>query len=245
MGDQQINQIIFDLSRGIDKDTVARKYGYSQFLNLNTVMNRKGYSWDSKKQNFTKHSTIIQKSNIINTCSRGKVNQVIRALEKDKDARSIARELGFKSHREMANYMAEKGYHWDHTRKNYIQNAHYEEAPAEISKAVLPIEQPTGSANNGTIEISEEYKEILQFLVLKKDKLYEILLEGEIARSLPNYIIPGRTFTKSIQITEAFDQLLKAFSEEKNIPQKNIVQIALIEFFQKYGYKHEVEAMFQ
>jgi hypothetical protein len=244
MGDQQINQIIFDLSRGMAKEDVAKKYGFSQFLNLNTVMNRKGYSWDSKKQNFKKRPTIIQENTIINTQPRGKVNQVISALEKDKDARSIAVELGFKSHREMANYMAEKGYHWDHTKKNYIENAHYEEHPAEISKAVLPIEQPTESANNGTIEISEEYKEVLQFLVLKKDKLYKILLEGEIARTLPNYIIPGRTFTKSIQITEQIDQLLKAFSEEKNIPQKNIVQIALIEFFQKYGYKHEIDAIF-
>ncbi|WLR50668.1 hypothetical protein LC040_15585 [Bacillus tianshenii] len=240
--EKRINTILFDLSKGMDKDEVAQKYGYATFETLSTVLNRHGYRWDKGKKNFVKQPSIINEDMRMQMKPRGKVGEVIQRFEKEKDARKIAKELSFKTHRDMANYMAEKGYTWDSTKQNYVLETGYEPEP----QTTVEYEPVTVDVNDvpSSEGLNPEYLEILQFLQLKRDKLYEILLEGEIARTFPNYIIPGKTFTKSIQITEGLDQLLKAYSEEKNVPQKNIVQVALVEFFNKYGYEHEIEALF-
>ena len=38
-------------------------------------------------------------------------------------------------------------------------------------------------------------------------------------------------------------RLTAEFSQEKNVTQREIVEAALIEFLQKYGYKNEIDAL--
>jgi hypothetical protein len=40
-----------------------------------------------------------------------------------------------------------------------------------------------------------------------------------------------------------FDLLARQFSEEKNISQRDIFEIALIDFFKKYGYHDKVKML--
>lgn len=240
--EKRVNSIMFDLAKGMDKEAIAEKYGYASFETLNTVLNRSGYRWDKDKQNFIKQPAVITDDLQAQMTPRGKVKEVIQRFQKEKDARKIAKELSFKSHRDMANYMAEKGYTWNSTKQNYVLETGYAEAVHSSHDDNTLIYQENIEPIHGTM--NPEYMELLQFLYYKKEKLYELLLEGEIALTFPNYIIPGKTFTKSIQITDGLDQLLKAYSEEKNVPQKSIVQVALVEFFNKYGYEHEIQAIF-
>ncbi len=46
-------------------------------------------------------------------------------------------------------------------------------------------------------------------------------------------------------MTNTLDQMVRDFSKEKNINQREIFEVALIEFFQKYGYAREVETLLQ
>lgn len=39
-------------------------------------------------------------------------------------------------------------------------------------------------------------------------------------------------------------ELVKEFSKEKNISQREIFEVVLIEFLRKYGYENEVNALF-
>jgi hypothetical protein len=39
------------------------------------------------------------------------------------------------------------------------------------------------------------------------------------------------------------DLLIREYSTEKNISQKDMFQIAMIEFLKKYGYRRETEAL--
>ena len=44
-------------------------------------------------------------------------------------------------------------------------------------------------------------------------------------------------------MSDLLGRLLEDFSETKNLRQKEIVETALIEYFQKYGYKEEVKLL--
>jgi hypothetical protein len=44
-------------------------------------------------------------------------------------------------------------------------------------------------------------------------------------------------------MVSTLDQLTRAYSQEKNITQREIFQVALIEFFKKYGYSREIDAL--
>jgi hypothetical protein len=48
---------------------------------------------------------------------------------------------------------------------------------------------------------------------------------------------------KSLQIPVSLDKLVKNFSVEKTVSQKDVLTVALIEFLTKYGYDVEVEYM--
>lgn len=41
------------------------------------------------------------------------------------------------------------------------------------------------------------------------------------------------------------DQMVQDFRKEKNIHQREILEVALTEFFQKYGYQREVETLLE
>jgi len=47
--------------------------------------------------------------------------------------------------------------------------------------------------------------------------------------------------TKAMRMANVLDELARRFSQERNISQREMFEVALIEFFQRYGYRDEVE----
>lgn len=44
-------------------------------------------------------------------------------------------------------------------------------------------------------------------------------------------------------MTNTLDQLVRDYSREKNISQRDVFTVALIDFFRRYGYEREVETL--
>lgn len=44
-------------------------------------------------------------------------------------------------------------------------------------------------------------------------------------------------------MTNVLDQMIRDFIQEKNINQREIFEVALIEFMQKYGFREEVDML--
>jgi hypothetical protein len=63
------------------------------------------------------------------------------------------------------------------------------------------------------------------------------------SEKLPRYILPGVSKVKSINISSSLDGLIQDYSREFNVSQKDMFQIAMVEFFKKYGYQSEVKAV--
>jgi hypothetical protein len=55
----------------------------------------------------------------------------------------------------------------------------------------------------------------------------------------------GVFVTKSVHMTNTLDQLVREYSKEKNISQRDIFSVALIEFFRRYGYEREINTLLE
>lgn len=56
--------------------------------------------------------------------------------------------------------------------------------------------------------------------------------------TMPPYILSGVVTIKSVNVIITIDNLIKDFNKEHNISQKEIYEVALIQFLKKYGYKN-------
>ncbi|MEJ9281449.1 hypothetical protein [Ureibacillus thermosphaericus] len=202
----KVEYIIQQIENGITREQLAEEFGNKDYKALDMYMRRRGYTWDAKLGNYILRDSKVKSNEFRNSkIQSGKVAEIINLFRQGLDAKAVAEQLFFPSHRALAEYMAQQGYVWDIKEKNYVQ------------KVGLDIENDT------------EVKEI-------KEPISQV-------EQVPRYLIPGITKNKNITMSHLLDQLLTDYSREKNIKQKEIVEVALIEFFTKYGYVHEVKAL--
>jgi len=60
---------------------------------------------------------------------------------------------------------------------------------------------------------------------------------------IPRYALPGLVRTKAIYMSDMVSKLTAEFSREKNVTQREIVEAALVEYLQKYGFKKEIDTL--
>lgn len=60
-------------------------------------------------------------------------------------------------------------------------------------------------------------------------------------KGMPRYQVKGMYGTKAMRMANVLDELARRYSMERNISQREMFEVALIEFFMKYGYRDEVE----
>lgn len=70
--------------------------------------------------------------------------------------------------------------------------------------------------------------------------IYKLLQPVENAQ-IPRYLVPGIARTKTIQRMNTLHDLIADYCNEYDIQQLVLFEVALIEFFQKYGFKREME----
>ncbi len=119
----------------------------------------------------------------------------------------------------LANYLKEKGYLWNHHTKRY-------------GEQVGEISNNTGEEQTAAPENCSQQDEMLQLLIKNRDKLAEII-NGNGSESLPRYSLSGVRIAKTIHISNRLNELVKQFSEEKNINQREFMELAIIETMRK------------
>jgi len=254
----KVQRVLEGLRAGKDRDVIASELGYKNYRSLDVFMRRQGYSWDRRNLTYVppgeKASTAARDSGPL---PPGKTGRVIAQFSIGKlDARGIAQKLGFESHRDMAAYMESRGYYWDSELGNYVSqggNGHRQqpetqqpeptEAGAREGAAPPPAASEAPGVEAGALG---KYLPLLEFLAEREQDLREVLGEkpGRPADgSFPRYGIPGRSVTKSVYMSNQLDELIRMFSEEKGIHQREIFEIALVDFFRKYGFEREIQSI--
>jgi len=227
--DRQVDEILGLLEEGIERSEIAEKLGYKNPMSLDNYMRRRNFSWDSRQKMFVpaaeRYSAKLH-SNILPLHGTSKAALIIAQFAQDNaDAKEIARQAGFASHTELAGYMKSKGYEWDSAERNYAKT----DKP-EVVQQTSEIVEPG---------MDEMLKNIMP--LLKRLQSAECQPAASESKGIPRYQVKGMYGTKAMRMANVLDELTRRYSMERNISQREMFEVALIEFFMKYGYSDEVE----
>lgn len=211
---ESINQ---QLLQGKSREELGRLFGHKNYKTLDIFMRRKGYTWDRDKQLYVVKG-VKPKEAIERTPTTKTLQQALKLFETGEDPKEIARQLGFKSHLALADYMKNKGYIWNqHSQR-------YEYQVGEVDK-----EEPAAMQPDSPQQVSQSD--------------IEDAISNNGSKSIPRYNLPGVRVVKTLQVSNALNELLKHFAEEKNITQREFLEIAIIEAMSRYGYEAEVKGV--
>lgn len=225
--DPKIKTTLELLESGKTKQEIADHFGHG-WSGVDMYFRRKGFRWDGKTfvPQTEKKSSAQEEAKHLAT----KAGQVIRQFNQaEKNIRQIARRNGFETVDELGEYMRSQGYHWN----SEIENYEYDEA-VKTEKRVSSEHE-----GDGTDAMDESHMELLRFLTMNRERL-EVLL-GEAHETLPRYRFRGAKANKTLAFPTSLMTLLSDFSNEFNVTQRDVVEVALAEFFKKHGYAEQLD----
>ncbi|MCM3625617.1 hypothetical protein M4D70_25960 [Brevibacillus borstelensis] len=239
--DERVNEIIKGLTEGKNRDELAKEFGHMNYKSLDMYMRRRNFTWSAHKQTYVPKVDSIEEDFTIDSSKAGKVIALLK--KEDADARTVANRLGFSDHQEMAKYMQGKGYYWCGEEANYVKKfGQIDEAESELDDD-LEIDEKQVIPDSGSEGDWNQFLPILKLLHKNKEKLLDLLVPSSNMGKIPRYVINGVAKTKTVQMIHSLDRLVVEFANEKNISQRDLFEVALIDFFRKYGYEQEVEQL--
>ena len=246
--EEKLEYIFSELGKCVDREEISEALGYKTSKSMDNLVRRNGYVWDSRRNMYylPEEEKENRRAELV-TAPRGKVREILSLFSKeDSCARDIAEKLEFDNHFFLAQHMAAKGYLWNDSIGNYErdEDVEIEDELDEENDSFIDDEE----GGNNSLNISGDYKDLLEYL-LEKEKIVRRLIdekeEIEFDGVIPRYAFHGTKITKSVHMINHLDQLIRDFSRERNISQRELFEVAIVEFFQKYGYKDEIEALIQ
>lgn len=236
--DPKISQTLSMLEQGKSKEEIYEHFGNKNWKTVEMYFRRRGFRWDG--ETFVpveeKTTSAVEEARYIQT----KAAQIVRQLaQKKANIRQITMKNGFRSVEEMGEYMKSQGYVWNNDANNYEYDENVAQKPTPS-----PQKAPIFSKVTGMAEGLEAYQSLLDYLMNKKERLYE-LLESEPNGTLPRYKFKGAKANKTLGLPTSLQTLLNDFSKEFNVTQRDIIEVALAEFFKKYGYEEQLNSVIQ
>ncbi|SPF47256.1 conserved hypothetical protein [Candidatus Desulfosporosinus infrequens] len=231
---------VLEMLKFKDRDEVAEELKYKNWRSLDMYMRRKNFTFDTREGQYIPAHTRVEKLNRDpKNYASAKVVSIITAFEEaDIDPKLVAKQEGFKEHKEMAEYMKNKGFEWNVYKNNYVK------VVGKVDDADdRPPETVTKTEGKKPYEGIEEYLPFIRFLYEKRDDVYQLLSGTKEDGKIPRYALPGLVRTKAIYMSDMIAKLTGEFSREKNVTQREIMEAALVEYLQKYGFKREIEAL--
>ena len=252
---EKVNIVLEGLDNGETRESLTEEFGYSHWKSLDTYMRRKGFRYDG--ENYVPKNSKDDSEEEEDEENERKVNSeitedskvvMVQSLFKNghSDPEDVASKAGFSSHDEMATYMKSRGLAWSVEEKNYVRREGFEEETGSEQKT------DTTSTENEVVDRMNNLdravvEELLRYLpLLKKLADNEEVLEEIFEKNkdkVPRYAIPGEAETKGLYFSQRMIYVLEEFSDVRNVSQREIIEGALYEFFQKHGFKDEMEAM--
>ncbi|MBD7909110.1 hypothetical protein [Sporosarcina gallistercoris] len=234
--DERVHTILTKLAQGMSRDELAGEFNHKDYKSIDAYMRKKGYRYDRYMKNYVPQ--IEEQVIHVNT---SKATRVIELLKVNTDEPMlVCQKLGFKDMQEIGDFMGMKGYQWNTELNNY------ERKPQEIAtgRNELIEEMPRPTATKEVTEVEQtdlaSYLSLLKLLKHNEERLTEILIPYGKGGSIPRYTIVGVAQTKTVQMINTLSNLVSEFARENNMTQRDLFEVALVDFFRKYGYEKEV-----
>jgi hypothetical protein len=248
---KKVKEILSRLDAGETREEIADSYSYSSWKSLDIYMRRKGFRYDG--EGYVPDEP--EEKSVVPENASSKEALIISLFESEKDPRAIAKQTGFSDHRELADFMEKRGYSWSSSEQNYLQEESLarkedkvtsESTGAEEKEPQMQAEEAVPARvqqlqQPGELAILGEFLPLLRKLKAKEEKLDLLLASGD--GKVPKYAVPGKSTTKSVYMSSSLIDLLEEFSGLRNVSQREIVEGALVEYFQSYGFAEETESL--
>lgn len=241
--DEKVNAYIRALAEGKTREEIAEAEGNNSWKSVDMYMRRRNFQWDSHTQNYAPKN---RHSKTFEPIDSSKAGTIIALLKKETGhPKQVAQRVGFKDHKEMAQYMHTKGYEWHAEMNNYIKKTGLISEEEQETITAQQLERSEVLSTLSAVEPNEfaPYLPLLELLSKNKERLLDLILPQTQVGIVPRYAVPGIATTKTVHMMDPLVKLVIDFSKEKNITQRDIFEVALIEFFKKYGYEHEMERL--
>jgi hypothetical protein len=237
--DRQVNKVLTLLEEGREKEDIAEELGYSNPASLDNYMRRRNFAWESRDRRYVPAAEKYSgkaRNNLLQLKGISKAALIISLFTEDgANPKDIAEQTGFTSHNEMATFMKRKKYEWDVKKNNYTKIKREEGDNANLRMLNLESEA-----------LEEVLMEVLQGInELKGGKKKAVKNEtpDEESNELPRYRLGGFYKSKAFDMNSTLDNIVVDFSKNRRISQKDIFEIAIVDFLLKYGEEEAVEAV--
>lgn len=253
--DDKVNEILRGLNQGKSREEISEILKYSTWRSLDIYMRRKNFIWDGKRQNYIPATTKVDSMlDDMTLMAPAKVSRIISLFkEESPDPKSIARQVGFVDHMEMAGYLRDKGFVWSQGNGNYVEFAgeDHDDIADEDTKSDMVSQIPSENVVHfpvkrmleGDVSAVERFLPLLDMLENNRNRLLELLTTTSLTGTIPRYTVPGTARTKSVYMSEVLCRLAGEFSKSKNVTQREIMEGALLEYLKRYGYEHEIDRL--
>jgi hypothetical protein len=145
--------------------------------------------------------------------------------------------MGFQDNKVMADFMRQNGFEWSTEKRNYVPQRETRQDEEAVDNE--------RSRSFGNIEPAinwAEFVPLLQFLNDNRGRLYTLLDQTPPRTlSVPRFGVGGGHTIKSVQLATTLEELVRDFSNERKMSQREIFEVALIQFFYRYGFGKRVE----
>lgn len=241
--DDKVNEYLRALAEGRTREEIAASEGNNSWKSVDMYMRRRNFQWDSHRQTYAPRATETTEWQATDSSKAG---TIIALLTKNTGhPKQVANRVGFKDHKEMAQYMHSKGYEWNAEKNNYVKQIGMvtPEEQETITFQQLERQETIAALSNPENTDLARYLPLLDLLSKNKERLLDLIMPQTQVGTIPRYVVPGIATTKTVHMMNTLVQLVADFSNEKNITQREIFEVALIEFFKKYGYENEMERL--
>lgn len=252
MKNKRVQEILQGLTKGQTREELAEQFGHANYKTLDIYMRRRGFEWDSEHQNY-RFATTPKKTALINTVNgevatvdTSKAYRIVQLIEQQEELEleKIAQLMKFDDYKQLAAYMKNHNYVWSQEVENYVKDTKVEKTVNHVkseSKELSVLSAQVGESFEGMAE----YESLLRMLKKNELKLLELLQPYNVNGQIPRYTIKGGVAkTKTVQMVHSLDQIVVEFSTEHNMTQRDLFEVALVDFFKKYGYEKQVEQLF-
>jgi hypothetical protein len=249
--DRRVNETLAGLMQGRTREEISKDYKMTNQRSLDNYMRRRGFTWERDNQTYVPATT--KADNILEELDSGapfKAEMIMKRFEEmgeDSDPMAIADEFSFSDHREMGEYMESKHLFWNSDKKNYVlkvldcEDGESEES-VDVEDKAFQRNVHLGDNGLGSLKELETYLPLLDLLLQNKERLVTMLMP-QTSGTLPRYTLPGNTKNQTLYMSEVVIRLMKEFCKSKNVKQKEVLEVALVEFFKRYGYQREIDKL--
>ena len=230
--DERVKEVLKLIKNGSSRKDISKEYGYSSYRSLDQYMRRRGFHWSSEREIYEPKDS--NKKDYTKDVSDSKILRILSKFDtKYPDPKKIAKDMNFDNYDALTQYMKDKNYRWDSQKRNYVKCTSSNQSNSDVD---------VDGDEDVDIDIGKkDINVFIKYLYSNRSILKRVIDTNVKGGDLPNYLITGDTSTKTIYMSTVLSDLLKGYSDEKNISQKEIVEIALVEFFKDYGYENEIE----